>query len=489
MAKTELPIATGWYEDNVRHISAQECSNFIIQIPQTNAYSSAQLIGTPGIAERSTTGANSCRGAHVMNGIMYTVNGNALYRENNDGTVTSLGTIAGAGPVSLADNGNQLCIVVPGAQGYIYTASPDTLAVITDTNYTTAIGPSQQVVFKDGYFVHFNSASLAGTGVVFFISNLNNGLVYDALDFGSAEADPDKITGIHVNKNILYVAGEITTEPFQNIGVSAGDFPFQRIAGALIQKGVKAKFSLIDYDNGFAFVGSGANESPAVFRASGGGSVKISTSAVENEISKLDNTQQQAIFCTTDTVGGGNFLNVHLPSSVFSYDSIASALAGRNIWFERKSKDGYGLQTTWRVNNIVQCYGKTIVTDNQSGKIGNLDIDVFTEYGASIKSVVATQPFTNQGNPLIVAEVELSCASGVGNITDRGDNPVITREISDDGGHTWSNSTSRYLGRQGEYSARQVWRAEGMMTNSRVYRFTIDSPVKKAILKMMVDIA
>lgn len=487
--KTELPIATGWYEDGTRQIAAQECSNFIVKVPETNAYSRAHLIGTPGIEQRSTAGTKAGRGAHVMNGVVYTVNGTELYRENNDGTTTALGTITGSGRVSMADNGTQLCIVVPGSVGYIFTASPDTLTTITDTNYTTAIGPSEQVVFKDGYFVHYNSTSLAGTGVVFFISNLNNGLVYGALDFGSAEADPDKITGIHVNKNILYVAGEITTEPFQNIGVVAGDFPFQRIGGALIQKGVAAKFSLIDYDNGFAFVGGGENESPAVYRASGGSVSKISTGAVDNELRQLTETQVQAVFCTTDNIGGGNFLNVHLPGKVFSFDSVATALAGKLIWFERTSKDEFGRQTTWRVNDIVTAYGKTIVTDNQSGRIGNLDIDVYTEYGVSIKSTVATQPFTNQGNPLVVSEVELSCAAGYGNIVDPGSDPVVSREYSDDGGFTWSNSTDRSLGKQGEYRKRQIWRGEGMMTHSRVYRFTIDAPVKKAIMKFTADIA
>lgn len=486
MARITLPIATGFYEDRSKPIAAQECRNWIPQIPQTNAYSNAQLIGTPGIELRSLAGSAAARGAHVLNGVAYTVNGTGLYRENNDGTTTLLGSIAGVGRVSMADNGTQLCIVVPGVTGYIFTASPDTLTEITDVEFTTNIGPSQQVVYKDGYFIHFNNQSASGTGVVFFISNLNNGLVYDPLDFGSAEVDPDQITGIHVNKNILYVTGEITNEPFQNIG--GVGFPFQRIPGAVIQKGVKAKFSLVDFDNGFAFVGGGLNELPAVWIGSGSSVRKISTSAIDNVIRNQTDQQLQETYCTTYADDGGFFLNVHLSEKTFSYDSLASQLAQRPIWHERSSKNSDGELVNWRVNNIIDAYGKIIVTDNQSGRIGNLDGDVFSEYGRSITRVVATTPFNNQGERVTVSEMELTCESGVGNIVDPGSDPVVIRDFSDDGGRTFGNSTDRKLGKQGEYRKRQIWRREGQFNTSRVYRFTFPDPVKATIIKLEADI-
>lgn len=486
MPRVTLPIATGFYEDASRPIAAQQCVNWIPQIPQTNAYSPIQLLGTPGLVLRALAGTAAARGAHVLNGVPYTVNGTVLYRENNDGTTTALGTIAGTGRVSMDDNGTQLCIVVPGVAGYIFTASPDTLTQITDPEFTTNIGPSQQVVYKDGYFIHYNNQSAAGTGVVFFISNLNNGLAYDALDFGSAEVDPDQITGIHVNKNILYVGGEITNEPFQNVG-GAG-FPFLRIPGAVLQKGVKAKFSLIEFDNKFAFVGGGLNEQAAVWLASGSSTQKISTSAIDFVIRQETDEQQQNIYCTTYADGGGYFLNVHLSNRVFTYDSLASQLSGRPIWHERLSRDAEGRDVVWRVNNIINAYGKTIVTDNQSGRIGELDDAVFDEYGRGVVRVVATTPFNDKGNRVAISEMELTCESGVGNIADPGSDPVVIREISDDGGRTFGNSTQRKIGKQGEYFKRMIWRREGQFNTSRVYRFTFPDPVKPVIIKLEADI-
>jgi hypothetical protein len=133
-----------------------------------------------------------------MNGIAYSVNGNNLYRINSDETTTDLGTITGTGRVSLADNGLEICIVVPSVAGYIYSVAAG-LQIITDTNYTNTLGPSEQVVFKDSYFIHYKNDNNASNKPIFFISNLNDGLTYNALDFGTAEADPDKITGLHVN--------------------------------------------------------------------------------------------------------------------------------------------------------------------------------------------------------------------------------------------------------------------------------------------------
>ncbi|MCH8319410.1 MAG: hypothetical protein IH790_00435 [Acidobacteria bacterium] len=40
--------------------------------------------------------------------------------------VVSLGTVEGTARVSMADNGTQLCILIPGGKGYIFTEDPDT---------------------------------------------------------------------------------------------------------------------------------------------------------------------------------------------------------------------------------------------------------------------------------------------------------------------------------------------------------------------------
>lgn len=497
----ELPIATGFYEDASKPIAAQECTNWLPQVPQTNAISQAQLVQTPGIEEFANTGNYAGRGFHEMDSIAYSVNGNTLYRINSDGSNTSLGTISGTGRVSMADNGVQLCIIVPGSTGYIYTVSGG-LVTITDTDFTTTLGPSQQVVFKDGYFIHFNNNSAASSFPIFFISNLNDGTAYDALDFGTAEVDPDAITALHVNRNQLYVGGKITIEPFQNIG-GAG-FPFQRIPGAVVQKGIRAKFSVRDFDNSYVFVGGGENEKPAVWRFVGGGAERISTSAIENILQGLSDTELSNVFGTVYSESGAFIYYLHLNDRTFGYD------AATGKWHERKSKNDNDQLVNWRVNGIIEAYGRVLVTDNQSGKIGEMDKDFYTEYGVSIQRRVSTQPFTAGNLNLAFSDMEIFCESGTagpqaGHITNyiaesyivEGyfessipvQEPTIQRSFSDDGGYTFSNETSRSLGKQGEYNRRQIWKREGQATRNRVYRFVVDEPIKMSIMKLETDVS
>lgn len=483
----ELPIANGFYEDDSKPISAQECINFIPQVPQTTGLSQAQLIGTPGISQFATAGSNASRGRHVMDEIAYSVNGTTLYRINSDGTTTSLGTIVGSGTVSMADNGLQLMIVVPGSTAYVYTASTGVLAAVTDTDFTTTLGPSDQVIHSDGYFIHFNNSSAAASGrPIFFKSALNDGLSYDALDFGTAEADPDAITGIHEFNNNVYVGGGKTMEPFRNVGGTG--FPYQRIPGAIIQKGIKARFTLVDFDNTFVFLGGGENEKPSIWKMVGNSPVKIATQAIESIIQDSTDAEQKEIFATTYSDKTGTFVAFHFKNRVMVYDAQASALSGSPKWHERKSKDSLGRSVLWRVNGIINAYGQTLVTDNQDGRIGQIENETYTEYGDSMTSIAATMPFSAQGRDVFFSEMELTCESGVGNITSPGDEPLVSREFSDDGGFTFDNQTFRSLGKIGDYKRRQIWRREGHAERYRVYRFTMADPVKKVIIKLEANI-
>ena len=481
----QVPIATGFYEDDTRPIAYQQCINWVPQIPGSGSLSEMQLKGANGVKEFATTGDKSCRGLHVMDGVAYSVSGNNFYRINSDGTVASLGVIVGSGRVSMADNGVQLCLVVSGSAGYIYTVSGG-LATITDTDYTTTLGPSEHVIFKDGYFLHYNNTSAASSQPIVFKSELNDGLAFNALDFATAEADPDNINGIHVSLNQWYVFGEIVTEIFQNIG--GADFPYQRVEGAIIAKGISAKHTAIDFDGGMAFVGAGQNELPSVWKAVGVRLERLSSAAIESALHKLTQAQIAEMFCTTYAEDGGFFLNVHLPDRTFSYDASTSAKAGIPIWHERLSKSDEGNPIDWRVNHIVAAYAKILVGDSQSGKVGEMSRQIYTEYGVTSQRVVTTAQIHLEGAPVNFSEMELVCESGTATITGAGSDPHITREISDDGGYTWGNRTARSLGKQGDYRRRQVWRKEGQAPENRVYKFIHDEPIKASIIKLMVDL-
>jgi len=468
----EVPFATGFYESISKPLASQECVNLIPIVPQTNALSRAALIGTPGITQVATlTGKN--RGGHVFNGKAYFVNGTSLFRVNRDLTEDNLGQIDSSSRVSMADNGTQLCIVVPDTKGYIFTENPDTLVEITDTGYTE--NPSKHVCYIDSFFTQV-------TDKFVFISNVNNGLVYDATDRFTAEADPDAIIGCHVSRNILFIAGNETLEPFSNIGVAAGPQPFQRIQGALIPKGLKAIDAIIEFDNSFVFLGAGVNESPAIWRWVGGNVQKISNSAIDTKINTYSDAEIKSCFVMAYAANGSYFVIFSFIKNTFRYDATASALQGRPVWSELRTGAGDG--SRWRVNSMLQVYGQILVGDAFDGRIGRLDDNVFDEYGEIVIRSFSTSPFNAENNDIFIRRIELTAETGTSEITQLGDEPKIRMSFSDDGGFTFSNEVPRGMGRQGEYNRRLIWQNQGKAPKSRVLKFKIAERIKVSLLKL-----
>jgi len=476
-----LPIANGFYLSDSLPVSAQECVNYYPNIPQVAALSDGTLRGGHGIEQIATTGTLNQinRGAHVKAGIPYFVNGDSLYSLDRSVdafgvetfTTTVLGAIEGEGRVSMSDNGTQLMILVPGGNGYIYdeTDVGSEFQEITDAGFT-ANGAPEHVVFVDGFF------AVTTKGKKWIVSALNDGLSWNALDVGTAEADPDDIVAPLVFRNQVYITGGQTTEPFQNIG--GADFPFRRIQGALMQKGCFAPFSLINTSSSFMWVGGGVNEQPAIWQSTGGEPKKISTTAIDVAI--LDFTQEEIAesFSYSYAQSGQYFVGFSFPTRTFEYNLITG------LWNERKSRyvDAKGITQTirWSVNSLVTAYGRVLVGDFLDGRIGAVDDDIYTEYGDNIIRRFSTQPLAGLGDPVIISSLELTLESGVGTYEREG---VIRMAISKDG-KTFDDERSRGFGFLGEYSKRAIWRRLGRRPRFAVIRFTYSDPYKPVVIKL-----
>jgi hypothetical protein len=281
------------------------------------------------------------------------------------------------------------------------------------------------------------------------------------------------------------VLGEETIELFQNIGGFA--FPFQRVKGGDIQKGVHAKHSIIDFDNSFVFLGGAVNEMTAVWRLSGGGAQKISTAAIDNAIQEYTKEEIAEAFAMTYAYGGNffvsfTFVSDRIPSKTFVYDATTSALAGELTWHERQSGIA---DNRWRVASIVNAYGKLMVGDSTDGRIGVFDKDTFTEYGDPIFRQKVSMPFSNDQLPLFAGEIKLTMETGVGLIS--GLDPKIQMDFSDDGGRLFSNGFWRSYGKIGEYQSLPSWRRQGRIPRNRVLRFKTSAPVKSVIIRLDVN--
>jgi len=477
MPVTQLPIANGFYISDSLPIAAQECTNWYPNIVQGQALSQETLFGTPGLTLLATSGTldNENRGGHEMAGKPYFVNGGRLYRldqtivfDQVTYNLVFLGDISGTGRVSMADNGTQLMILVPGGDGFIYNHVTDTFSQITDSDFT-ANGAPQFVVFIDGYFLVTTDSKK------FIVSAINDGLSYNALDFGTAESDPDDIVAPVVYKNQLFISGRQTFEAFQNIG--GADFPFSR-TGLFLQKGCFAPYSLVNAQDTFMWVGGGENEGPAIWALNGNSTTKVSTTAIDSILSKLTDSQLFNIFSWAYANKGAYFIGFSLPSTTLVYDTTSQR------WHERKSLID-GSLGVFRASSVVKAYNIILCGDSIDGRIGELDSDVYTEYENAIIRRVATQPFQNNMQSVFFPTLELTVESGVGDVD--APDPQITLERSKDG-KTWSGPIARSIGKIGEYSRRAIWRRNGRASRFEIFRFTLTDAVKPVIIQLTANI-
>jgi hypothetical protein len=433
--------------------------------------------------------------------ISYSVIGQTLYRLNrivvqgqeDSFTYDALGTVEGGAPVSMDDNGDQLCIVArpdnsTTGKSYIFT-EPSSLVEITDPDFD---GPATSVLYIDGFF-NFVKAD----GKKFFNSALQDGLNYDPLDFSQAFVDPDPIKAQGKLNNQLYIFGSETIQPFRNIGRSPA--PFQATPSATIDVGISSQDTLQKLGGVFVFVGSGENESPSIWSVKGVSKNKISTTPIDNILSSLSEEELNSLTSWVYSDEGGFFYGLNLPDTCLVYD------ASNSRWHERLSKVGQD-QVAYRVAQMSKAYNRIIVTDRFSGIIGELRTDIHTEYDNLMRRFITTRPFDNVGNSFRVARIEATIESGVGLTNDitlfdgttelgipieitGGSEPKITLSTSKDWGRTFQGHRSRSMGKRGEYRKRPVWNRLGRFSKSVVLKFEVASPTKSVLIKAEASVA
>lgn len=424
------------------------------------------MFGAPGTDNWASGLAGGLRGSLVMDGVLYVVAGNMVYSIDSNGAETSLGTInTSSGPVSMAHNdaSTKELVLVDGVDGWEYDTA-NGLVQITDPEFL----PADVVTYQDGYFI-FNRAGTAQ----FFLSNLNNAGAYDLTDRATAEGAPDVLVSLISNHRELWLFGAETTEVWFNSGDA--DFPFERISGAFIERGCGAAHSIAEEDNTLFWFG----EDRTVYRAHGYTPQRISTFAIEEQW--RDYVTVSDAYAFTYTMGGHKFYVITFPSGkgTFVYD------ISTGFWHERES---FG-EGKWRGCCYANAYGKHLIGDYESGRMGILDLDVYTEYGETMIGTLTGPPVAQDRMRLFHAKFELDIESGVGITTGQGSDPQIMMDYSDDGGRTFNNRQLwRSMGKIGEYQARLRWMQQGQSRN-RIYRVSVSDPVKRSIISAHLDIA
>lgn len=469
----------------------------------------------PGLRLLTTVGTGPIRGlwTHLTNGEdAYVASGTEFYKILPDFTARKLGNISGTGPVSIADNGNQLFIAC-GARAFVYTEPTDTFTEIIDPDFFGA----ETVCYIDGYFA-FNQPNTQ----IIWVTGIFDATAINPLAFAAAESTPDQVVAVVSNNREVWVFGTGTTEVWYDAATTP--FPLAPIQGAYNEIGCIAKSSICKLDNSLFWLGADPRGYGIVYRNQGYTGKRISTHAIEFAIQSYGDVSDAVAY--TYQQEGHAFYVLAFPTAgkTWVYDVSTGAWHERAGWFN-------GSFTRHRSQCQMNFDSQTIVGDYENGNLYAFDLNVYADDNNTQKWLRSWRPIPeNQNNLTRSAQhtLQLTCESGVGlelgvtsdptiaffatsnifnatvnNIVTndgdylifsmatipsgtaegQGDDPEAMLRWSDDGGHTWSNEHWTQMGRIGQYGFRAFWRRLGMTLKlrDRVYEVSGTDPVKIVI--------
>jgi len=461
----QIPILNGIYADSTPELRTSYPIN-MVPVPKKSGISNGFLRPGDGIVANGT-GPGIDRGGINWQGVCYRVMGTSLVTVASDGTVTTFGDVGGpiTNLVTFDYSFDQLAIA---SGGRLYYWDGTTLTQVTDPD----LGIVLDVVWVDGYF-------MTTDGEFLIVTELTDPLVVNPLKYGSSEADPDPVVALLKLRNEVYALNRNTIEVFDNVG---GDlFPFARIEGAQIQKGVVGTQACCVFIQAIAFLGSGRNEAPGIYVGAAAVTQKASTQEIDNLLLQYTEAQLATVKLEARNDKNHQHLYVHLPDRTVVYDATASEALGEPVWFT--------LTTTivgfaqYRARNMVWAYDKWLVGDPQSSNVGYLVQDTGHHWGAQVRWEFGTLIVYNEGNGAIFNELELVSLTGSVAI---GTNPQISTSYSLDG-KAYSQQRFISVGTIGS-NKRLAWFQQGHMRNWRIQCFRGDSDAHVSFVRLEAQI-
>ena len=475
----QISILNGIYTDNGPDFRTSYPVN-MVPVPKNSGISTGYLRPGDGLVANGT-GPGVDRGGINWNGVCYRVMGTKLVTVASNGTVTVLGDVGGP-TTELVTMDYSFDVLAIASGGRLYYWIPVNTTATSVWNPTAPIlrqvtdpdlGIVLDVVWVDGFFMTTDGANLV-------VTELSDPMQVNPLKYGSSEVDPDPVVALIKLRNEVYALNSNTQEVFDNVGGAL--FPFQRIDGAQIQKGVVGTFACCVYIDRIAFLGSGRNESPGIYVGAAATTQKISTQEIDELLLTYSEAQLSLVKLEARNDKSHQHLYVHLPDRTIVYDAAASEALGDQVWFT--------LTTTvvgfaqYRARNLVWAYDKWLVGDPQSSTIGYLVDDIGSHWGQQVRWEFGTIIAYNEGKGALFQKMELVSLTGRVAL---GTNPQISTSYSLDG-LSYSQDRYIYVGTIGNTSKRLAWFQQGHMRNWRIQRFRGDSDSHIAFARLEMQI-
>lgn len=417
-----------------------------------NKISTGQFRAPAGLAPH-VAGPGECRGAIVWNGVHYRVMGTKLVSIAGT-TVSILGDVGGTGPVAL-DYGFDRLSIASGELLFYYDANG--LSQVTDPD----LGIVKDAMWIDGY-------TMTTDGKFIVVTDLSDPTSVNPLKYGSAEEDPDMITGVIKVRGEGYVPGRYTVEVLQNIG--GNGFPFGVVDGATIPYGCVSPSAKCLYAESFAFCGSARNEALGIYVAGAGTAVKLSTRALDRALAAV--SDPSVIELEAWTYLDEKRLIVHLPTESWVYLDTASRKSGEKIWYRRTNCPRHAVELNGQWFAAI------------GNEIGVLSHDISTILDDPTEWRFDT-PFAHaDGQAYILGQIELVGLTGRMPFDEQA---TVFFSYSTDG-ETWSRERMIRVGTAGSRRKRMVWRPNARIPNYATFRFRGYDASMPGITKIEADV-
>ncbi len=360
-------FAGGSVPSRSRTIDSERTVNLYLEHSAGTPKRDPALLMRPSLRAWTYIGPGPVRALFWQDGRMFGISGEFFYEIYQSRNVQVLGlVIADGNPATISSNGtggNQL-LITSGGFGEIFNLQTNTFTHISDPEFLL---PSAMAVYSDTYFVNLQRG--ANT---FQISDNLDGLAWNGLDTGQTSLTSDTKVAIATTHRELWLMGTKNCEVWYNNGDAS--FPYSPVAGVLIEHGIAAPYSVVNLDNTLYWLGQDAQGRALVWRANGYMPEKISTTALEYQMSQWPTLGD--CLAWSFQISGHAFYALYSPhnDTTWIYD------VGMQTWQEWAHWDEVGMR--WiplKARCAVSGWNQNFFGDRQSGAIYTLSLTENTD--------------------------------------------------------------------------------------------------------------
>lgn len=436
-------------------------TNMLAEKTSTQLESPIALIPRPGLTAFATVGDGPIRHMNRKSGLfneaavvvsrekVFLLSANAIATQQTG----TLSTTAGHVQIAMGrdSNGDSLARIADGARLYLVSGG-----TVTAENFPSAIETAG--ADSVAYLRQFWFAVKSGTAQVYYL--VPGDTVWNALDFATAEYQPDPIICIAVLGEQIFLLGAASTEVWALTGsTSPALAPYGGLAWNI---GCLSRDSAVNVRDSLIWV----TDTCDVVQTFGSTPQVISTPGISEQIRQSDADQIDAWSFIMDQ---HMYYVLTLSTQTWIYDMTTQ------LW-SRADSVGYDF---WRAGIGCAVAGQAYAADILPGSamVWTVDPDSLTDDGDGI-SRVCTGFFEMRDGKLACGNVSIVCSAGQGNIIDPGANPVVQMRYSDSYGQTWSEWKNAELGKAGEFEYRVRWNRLGLLRSpGRYFQFRTSDPV------------